>query len=32
VEYDEHNVPEESGKYLRTLMRSPIFAQEEALS
>jgi hypothetical protein len=26
VEYDEHNVPEESGKYLRTLSRSPIFA------
>lgn len=30
VEYDEHNAPEESGKYLRTLIRSPIFAQEEA--
>ena len=30
VEYDEPNVPETSGKYLRTLSRSPIFAQEEA--
>jgi hypothetical protein len=30
VEYDEPNIPETSGEYLRTLIRSPIFAQEEA--
>ena len=30
VEYDERNIPETSGAYLRTLIRSPIFAQEEA--
>jgi hypothetical protein len=32
VEYDRHNAPETSGQYLRTLIRSPIFAQEEARS
>jgi hypothetical protein len=32
VEYDEPNIPETSGEYMRTLIRSPIFAQEEALS
>jgi hypothetical protein len=32
VEYDEHNAPEDSGLYLRTLSRSPIFAQPEALT
>ena len=32
VEYDEPNVPKTSGEYMRTLSRSPIFAQEEALS
>ena len=32
VEYDEPNIPETSGAYLRTLIRSPIFAQEEARS
>jgi hypothetical protein len=26
VEYDEPNIPETSGKYLPTLIRSPIFA------
>jgi hypothetical protein len=30
VEYDEPNIPETSGEYMRTLIRSPIFAQEEA--
>jgi hypothetical protein len=30
VEYDEPNIPETSGEYVRTLIRSPIFAQEEA--
>jgi hypothetical protein len=30
VEFDEPNVPETSGEYLRTLIRSPIFAQEES--
>jgi hypothetical protein len=30
AEYDEPNIPETSGAYLRTLIRSPIFAQEEA--
>lgn len=30
VEYDEPNVPETSGEYMRTLIRSSIFAQEEA--
>ena len=29
VEYDEPNIPETSGAFLRTLSRSPIFAQEE---
>jgi hypothetical protein len=32
VKYDEPNVPKTSGEYMRTLSRSPIFAQEEALS
>jgi hypothetical protein len=32
TEYDEPNVPKTSGKYLRTLISSPIFAQEEARS
>ena len=32
VEYDEPNIPETSGEYMRTLSRSPIFAQEEARS
>ena len=32
VKYDEPNVPETSGRYLRTMIRSPIFAQEEATS
>ena len=32
VEYDEPNIPETSGEYMRTLIRSPIFAQGEALS
>jgi hypothetical protein len=27
VEYDEPNIPETSGEYMRTLIRSPIFAQ-----
>ena len=31
VEYDEPNVPETSGEYLRTLIRSPIFARVPAL-
>jgi hypothetical protein len=30
IEYDEPNIPETSGEYMRTLIRSPIFAQEEA--
>jgi hypothetical protein len=30
VEFDEPNIPETSGEYMRTLIRSPIFAQEEA--
>jgi hypothetical protein len=30
VEYDEPNIPETSGEYMRTLIRSPMFAQEEA--
>jgi hypothetical protein len=30
VEYDEPNIPETSGEYMRTLIRSPIFAREEA--
>jgi hypothetical protein len=30
VEYDETNIPETSGEYMRTLIRSPIFAREEA--
>jgi hypothetical protein len=30
VEYDEPNIPETSGEYMRTLIRSPIFAYEEA--
>jgi hypothetical protein len=30
VEYDEPNVPKTSGEYMRTLIRSPIFAREEA--
>ena len=30
VEFDEHSIPETSGEYMRTLSRSPIFAQEEA--
>ena len=30
VQYDEPNIPETSGEYLRTLIRSPIFALEEA--
>ena len=30
VEYDEPNIPETSGEYMRTLIRSPIVAQEEA--
>jgi len=29
VEYDEPNIPETSGAYLRTLIRSPIFAIAE---
>jgi hypothetical protein len=32
VKYDEPNIPETSGEYMRTLIRSPIFAQEEACS
>jgi hypothetical protein len=32
VELDEPNIPETSGEYMRTLIRSPIFAQEEARS
>jgi len=32
VEYDEPNIPKTSGRYLPTLIRSPIFAQEEARS
>jgi hypothetical protein len=32
VECDKENIPEKSGAYLRTLIRSPIFAQEEARS
>jgi hypothetical protein len=32
VEYDEPNIPKTSGEYMRTLIRSPIFAQEEARS
>jgi hypothetical protein len=32
VEYDEPNIPETSGEYMRTLIRSPMFAQEEARS
>jgi hypothetical protein len=28
VQYDEPNIPEESGAYMRTLIRSPIFAIE----
>jgi hypothetical protein len=32
VEYDEPNVPNTSGEYMRTLSRSPIFAGQEALS
>jgi hypothetical protein len=30
IEYDEPNIPETSGAYLRTLIRSPIFARKEA--
>jgi hypothetical protein len=29
VEFDRPNVPEKSGKYMRTLLRSPIFAEGE---
>jgi hypothetical protein len=32
VRYDDPNIPEASGEYLRTLIRSPIFAIEEACS
>ena len=32
VEYDEPNVPNTSGEYMRTLSRSPIFAGQEARS
>jgi hypothetical protein len=32
VEFDEPNIPETSGEYMRTLIGSPIFAQEEARS
>lgn len=32
IEYDRPNIPETSGEYLLTLIRSPIFAQEEAAS
>jgi hypothetical protein len=32
IEFDKPNVPETSGRYLETLSRSPIFAQEEARS
>ena len=32
VEYDEPNIPETSGEYMRTLIHSPIFAREETRS